>query len=175
VAFILSGTNFTIGGSMKAKVWVLVALASVVLVGCANQKWTGEPRVFGKPPPPNATVLQCREMLCQVKVTVDSNCKLSVDTVISFGGQIINPRSIQWVIQDAGSTYKFTAPGSNPPPLVVKDPNDHAFATPGLLDEGRGMKVVFANNSPGASHEYGLNIVRSDGRTCGTPDPWVIE
>lgn len=170
--------------AMRIVIWSLVVVFSSVLLGCntapaqdRSVAAKGEPpRSFGKLAPYTAGTDPCQPYQCAVTVFVDDNCNVTVpNPVLNLLGAPPSPRLIVWVISDSKQDHVFAPVGSNPPPLVVNKSgaNDPAFGMPAVT--GPYMMVKFYNNYPRLSHEYGLNVVKTDGTKCPTYDPWVIE
>jgi hypothetical protein len=169
---------------MKIMTSSLVVIFSFVLLGCntapAQDRLTSakgeQPRPFGKLAPYTAGTDPCSTYQCAVTVFVDNYCNVTISNpVLNLLGALPSPRMIVWVISDNNQDHIFPPVGSNPPPLVVNKSgtDDPAFGIPAV--SGPFMRVKFTNNFPRLSHEYALNIVKTDGTKCPTFDPWVIE
>jgi hypothetical protein len=103
-----------------------------------------------------------------------TKCTVSIgNPVLNMGGGPPIPRVILWFISD--NYHIFPPIGSDPPALVVNKSgsSDPAFGTPAI--QLGFMKVTFDNGSPRLSHQYGLNVTKTDGTKCDPYDPWVIE
>jgi hypothetical protein len=161
---------------MKARTSLLAVAASAVLLGCSSMPSdirTGS----GRPVPRAADTQECPRGNCPIRVTIDpanvtatNTCGIRTPTAVSLGG-LGGGRSrlILWTIQDPNYSFS-TLPGR--PALVIKG-GTAFFNFPEL--HGAVLQVRVNVSNPGTSHEYGLNIVRSDGTACSTYDPWMIE
>jgi hypothetical protein len=166
--------------SMEMRTSLLAVMASFVLLGCNTvpdrDRTSGtkgeQPETLGKLAPYTAHTSLCISRGCLVIVSV-VNCNVEIiDPVLNLGGGPPNPRTVLWLIAD--NDYTFSSDSKLPGLVVNKSGRpDPAFGTP--IISGRSMWVQFMNNRPRLSHEYGLNIVKSDGTKCPTYDPWVIE
>lgn len=134
----------------------------------------------GKPAPFTADTDSCSAASCSVQVDVTdvsyNKCTVKiVNPVLSLEAKPPRPRVIVWFISDAN--HVFPPLGSDPPALVTnKTPDgsyDPAFGTPAIVQGF--MKVQFDNYYPRLSHQYGLNVTKTDGTKCDPYDPWVIE
>lgn len=151
-------------------------VASVALLGCSSLPSdikTGTGRVV----PKHAGSLRCPAGNCPVSVTFDptavtaaNTCGVRTPDVVDLGG-LGGGRSrlIMWIIQDSNFSFS-TAAGR--PALVMKGSSSF-WGRPEV--NGPVLQVRVNVSNPGTSHEYGLNIVRSDGTACSTYDPWMIE
>jgi hypothetical protein len=161
---------------MEARTALLAVVASVVLLGCSSLPSdikTGS----GRPVPRTADTQECPRGNCPIRVTFDAahvtaanTCGIRTPEVVNLGG-LGGGRSrlTLWIIQD--SNYSFSTAAGRPA-LVIKG-GTAFWGRPDVNGPVLQVKVNVA--SPGTSHEYGLNIVRSDGTVCGTYDPWMIE
>jgi hypothetical protein len=115
-----------------------------------------------------ASTKRCPEGNCFLKITV-IDCaagRFSIDgEVLDLGGRR-GVRTVNWLIQDAG--YEFTAAD----PLDPKG-SSAFFGRPTVA--GAALVARVRVDDPRVSHEYGLNIVKTDGPACRKFDPWVIE
>jgi hypothetical protein len=110
---------------------------------------------------------RCPQGNCQLTVTV-IDCaagKFQIDgEVLTLGGQR-GTRTVSWLIQDSG--YEFAASALDP------KGSDVFFGRPSV--SGAALVARVKVEEPGLSHEYGLNIMKTDGVACGKFDPWMIE
>jgi hypothetical protein len=153
---------------MRIGALLLAAIMGAVLFGCAT---TDSTRVaIGRPVAPLASTLKCFHGNCFVPVSV-TNCVVDVPyAVVNLGGPGGGAkRVIVWLISDAG--YGFSTDPALPA-LAVKG-SGAFFGTP--IVHGPLMTTTVTVASQNTSHEYGLNIVKTDGTKCPQYDPWFIE
>lgn len=154
---------------MRITTSLLSMIVSIGLLGCGSVPDRDKPGI-GRPVPFFSPTKLCKKGNCVVSVTVQDCAHIDVpDSVLNLGG-LGGGRSrlIVWVIDN--QDYNFSTDGTKPG-LDVKGSTN--FGTPAL--NGPVMMVNVAVSAPGLAHEYGLNIVKSDGTKCPTYDPWVIE
>jgi hypothetical protein len=86
--------------------------------------------------------------------------------ILTLGGQR-GSRTVVWLIQDSG--YEFAAGDA------ALDPKGSSefFGRPTVA--GAVLVARVKVDEPGLSHEYGLNIMKTDGVACRKFDPWMIE
>jgi hypothetical protein len=151
-------------------------VASVVLPGCSSLPGNVKTGT-GRAVPTHADSIRCWEGNCPVSVTIDpaavtatNTCGVRTPDVVDLGG-LGGGRSrlILWIIRDPNFGFS-TAVGR--PALVMKG-SSAFWGSPNVNGAVLQVRVNVAN--PGTSHEYGLNLVRSDGTPCSTYDPWMIE
>jgi hypothetical protein len=161
---------------MQTRTTLLAVIAIVGLLGCSSlpsNLRTGT----GRPVPMTAGTQDCPRGNCPIDVTFDASyvtaantCGVHTTAVLNLGG-LGGGRSrvILWIIRD--SNYNFSTATSRPA-LEVKG-SGNFFGIPTV--NGPVLQVKASVSDPGLSHEYGLNIVKSDGTPCSTYDPWMIE
>lgn len=151
---------------MRIMTLLSAVIVSAFLFGCS----TMPALAIGRTVPAFASTLRCHQGNCFVPVNV-RDCVVDVpDDVVSLGGPGAGrERAIVWLIKDSG--YLF----STDPSVPALDPKGSGsfFGTP--MVHGVVMMATVSVTSQNTSHEYGLNIVKSDGTKCKEYDPWVIE
>jgi hypothetical protein len=148
---------------------LLAVVMGAAMVGCSTLP-DKEGIAVGNPPPFFAPTQHCRQGNCYVSVNV-SNCVVDVpSTKLNLGGPGGGrQRFVAWQITD--SDYEFST-DPNRPALIVKG-SGAFFGNPQV--NGPIMSTRVNVNTQGASHEYGLTLVKKDGTVCPPYDPWMIE
>lgn len=114
-----------------------------------------------------ASTKRCPQGNCQLTITV-LDCaagRFQIDgEVLDLGGRR-GMRTVVWLIQDSG--YEFAADALDP------KGSGEFFGRPTV--SGAVLVARVKVEDPRFSHEYGLNIVKTDGAACRKFDPWFIE
>ena len=149
---------------MAIRHWLIALAMGCILVGCQS-------RSHRDGPPSGASTLVCPGASCDAVVTVE-NCVVSVEPQVLDLRQGPATQTLRWELRTPGYTFS-----TNPMnwAIVIKDPpNTHGQFTPSSPNPTR-VIVQFKKRTPGLVHTYGVNVIRDDGQTCSTPDPWVWE
>jgi len=114
----------------------------------------------------------CTAASCDLKVTVDSSCVVSVDPEVLNLSRAEGNQKLNWKLESSG--FKFSDDPLRYGIFIKEPPNTNGqFHNPSHA--ATQITVQFKHKTPGTVHTYGINVVRSNGETCSTKDPWVVE
>ena len=156
------------------RIIALLAAATMggVLAACSTVTVPTDPKlIVGRPPPASTAfnTVRCPEPDCKVKVEVIGDCQFKVPDLVVLSGMRGRRHAVVWQI--LSPDYVFPRTGT--PALDPK--GQWRVLRNSAASRGPTMAVDVAIDTPGQSHEYGLNIVKRSGGACAEVDPFMIE